>query len=80
MKFDLDALCKVAAVTDGELSPITSIEKMEGGLSKVLLMKKQNGREVIAKIPCYIAGPPRLTTASEVGVLEYGMRCVCDSL
>lgn len=71
----MDALCNVAVATDEELSPITLIEKMEGGFSKVLLMKKENGREVIAKIPCHIAGPPRLTTASEVGVLEYGM---CD--
>ncbi|GAQ03979.1 hypothetical protein ALT_1300 [Aspergillus lentulus] len=44
---------------------------MEGGFSKALLMKKENGQEVIAKIPCRIAGPACLTTASEVGVLEY---------
>ena len=42
-------------------------------MSKALLMRKENGREVIAKIPCRIAGPARLTTASEVGVLQYGM-------
>ena len=46
---------------------------MEGGLSKALLMKKENGREVIAKIPCRSAGPARLTTVSEVGGLQYGM-------
>jgi hypothetical protein len=44
---------------------------MEGGFSKVFLMKKENGSEVIAKIPCHIAGPPTLTTAGEVGALEY---------
>jgi hypothetical protein len=48
---------------------------MEGGFSKAFLMRKANGTEVIAKIPCRIAGPPSLTTSSEVGVLEYGM---CD--
>ena len=58
---------------DGPPSRIATVDKMEGGLSKALLMKKENGREVIAKIPCRIAGPARLTTASEVGVLQYGM-------
>lgn len=63
----------MAAAAGGESSPITTIEKMEGGFSKALLMRKQNGKEVIAKIPCRIAGPACLTTASEVGVMEYGM-------
>ncbi|PYI02010.1 phosphotransferase enzyme family protein [Aspergillus sclerotiicarbonarius CBS 121057] len=71
VKFDLDALCNVAAAVGDDSSPIASIEKMEGGFSKALLMKKENGIEVIAKIPCRIAGPASLTTASEVGVLEY---------
>ncbi|CAI7609511.1 unnamed protein product [Penicillium crustosum] len=44
---------------------------MEGGFSKVLLMQKENGMEVIAKIPCRIAGPAVLTTECEVGVLEF---------
>lgn len=47
---------------------------MEGGFSKVLLMQKENGMEVIAKIPCRIAGPAVLTTECEVGVLEFCMR------
>lgn len=36
-------------------------------------MRKENGSEVIAKILCYIAGLPTLTTAGEVGALEYSM-------
>ncbi|PWY67606.1 phosphotransferase enzyme family protein [Aspergillus sclerotioniger CBS 115572] len=71
MNFDLDALCDVAAAVGDGSSPIITIEKMEGGFSKALLMTKKNGVEVIAKIPCHIAGPASLTTASEVGVLEY---------
>lgn len=34
-------------------------------------MKKEDGCELIAKVPCRIAGPAFLTTASEVGTLEY---------
>lgn len=54
-------------------SPVKSqlSKKMEGGFSKAFLMRKDNGSEVIAKIPCSIAGPPILTTAGEVGALEY---------
>ena len=51
---------------------------MEGGFSKAFLMRKANGTEVIAKLPCRIAGPPSLTTAGEVGVLEYGMSLFCQ--
>lgn len=71
MKFDLDALCDVSAAAGPEPSPITAVEKMEGGFSKAFLMKRENGTEVIAKLPCRNAGPPKLTTASEVAVLQY---------
>lgn len=74
MRFNVDALRHVAAAAgDGAPSQITTVDKMEVGLSEALLMKKENGREIIAKISCRIAGPARLTTASEVGVLQYGM-------
>lgn len=72
VRFDLDALCSAAALVGGDSSRVTAIDKMEGGFSKAFLMKRANGTDVIAKIPCRIAGPPSLTTAGEVGVLEYG--------
>ncbi|OBT41089.1 hypothetical protein VE00_09345 [Pseudogymnoascus sp. WSF 3629] len=71
VKFDLDALCDASAAAGPEPSPITAVEKMEGGFSKAFLMKRKNGTEVIAKLPCRNAGPPKLTTASEVAVLQY---------
>ncbi|KAJ0424710.1 kinase-like domain-containing protein [Aspergillus carlsbadensis] len=69
--FNLDALCDVAATAGGNTSRIAAIEKFEGGFSKALLMTKEDGSELIAKIPFGIAGPACLTTASEVGTLEY---------
>ncbi|KAL4876960.1 hypothetical protein BJY04DRAFT_231251 [Aspergillus karnatakaensis] len=60
VKFDVDAPCNVAATAGKALSPVTSIEKMEGGFSKAFLMKRDDGSEVVAKIPCRIAGPARL--------------------
>ena len=69
----MDALCNTVATAGGDSSQVRGIEKMEGGFSKAFLMRESNGTEVIAKIPCRIAGPPSLTTAGEVGVLEYGI-------
>ncbi|GLA19335.1 hypothetical protein AnigIFM62618_007004 [Aspergillus niger] len=65
VKFDVDALCNVATAVGDDPSPVISVEKMEGGFSKVLLMNKEYGTEVVAKLPCRIAGPAELTTASE---------------
>ncbi|KFY81622.1 hypothetical protein V500_11237 [Pseudogymnoascus sp. VKM F-4518 (FW-2643)] len=70
VKFDVDALCDVSAAAGPEPSPVTAIEKMEGGFAKAFLIKRKNGTEVIAK-PCRNVGPPKLTTASEVAVLQY---------
>ncbi|KAF1846161.1 uncharacterized protein K460DRAFT_313337 [Cucurbitaria berberidis CBS 394.84] len=72
VNLDVDRLCAVAASTGGqEHSPVYAIEKMEGGFSKALLLRKEDGSEIIAKLPFPIAGPPKYTTASEVAVLQY---------
>jgi hypothetical protein len=71
VKFDVDRLCAVAASTGEQHSPVRAVEKMEGGFSKALLLRKEDGNEIVAKIPFRIAGPPKYTTASEVAVLEY---------
>lgn len=48
------------------------IEKIaEGGFNKVFLLRSESGREVIARIPTPIAGPPRYTTASEAATLNF---------
>lgn len=72
LKFDLEQLCTVAASVGSSKLPIRAIEKMEGGFSKALLMSKEDGTEVVAKLPFSIAGPPKYLTASEVAVLKYG--------
>ena len=77
--FDIDRLCAIAAST-GQHSPVCAIEKMEGGFSKALLLRKEDGSEIVAKIPFSIAGPPKYTTASEVAVLQYRKHSVTDEL
>lgn len=71
VRFDIDQLCAVAAAAGESSSPIRAIDKMEGGFSKALIMRKEDGSEVVAKIPFPIAGPPKYTTASEVAVLKF---------
>lgn len=56
VRFDLDALCSTVAMVGGDSSRVTAIDKMEGGFSKAFLTKRANGTDVIAKIPCRIAG------------------------
>jgi hypothetical protein len=52
MTFDVERLCEIAASTGRQkYSPVRAIEKMEGGFSKALLLRKQDGSEIIAKIP-----------------------------
>jgi hypothetical protein len=73
-------LVNEAAAVGGPLSPIEAIEKLEGGFSKALLMRKEDGQEIIVKIPFPIAGPPKYTTASEVAILHYRKRIIATYL
>ncbi|OJJ70401.1 hypothetical protein ASPBRDRAFT_197108 [Aspergillus brasiliensis CBS 101740] len=43
----------------------------EGGFNKVFLLRAKDGREVVARIPTPIAGPPHYTTASEVATMDF---------
>ncbi|KAH6704046.1 kinase-like domain-containing protein [Leptodontidium sp. MPI-SDFR-AT-0119] len=69
LKFNVQKLCDVAAAL-GHPSPVIQIDKMEGGFSKALLLRRADGQEYLAKLPCPNAGPSHLTTASEVAVLQ----------
>ena len=73
VNFDLDKLCEVAASVGPSVSPVKAVDKFEGGYSKALILEKEDGTELVAKIPFPIAGPPKYTTASEVAILEYGI-------
>lgn len=73
MKSEISQLCGVAAAAGNSKLPIISIDKMEGGFCKTLLMKKADGTEVVAKLPTKIAGFPKYSTASEMATLKYGI-------
>lgn len=71
--FDIDALCGIVSSLPSVGSPIRRVEKKEGGYNKALLMTAENGRTVIAKVPCRNIVPRQYGTASEVAVLQFGM-------
>ncbi|PYH96063.1 hypothetical protein BO71DRAFT_448924 [Aspergillus ellipticus CBS 707.79] len=72
-KFDLDALCTVVSSLPSISSPVSRIEKMEGGFNKVLLMTADDGTKVVVKTPCPKIVPSTYCTASEVATLGYVM-------
>jgi hypothetical protein len=71
VRFNVEQLCTVAESVGGELPHMKAIEKLEGGSSKALLMRKEDGSEMTVKISSPIAGPPKHTTALEMAVLQY---------
>ncbi len=42
-----------------------------GSCNKILLLTLDNGKEVIARLPFPMAGPPHLLTASEAATMEF---------
>ena len=78
--FNLDELCKIVSSVPSVASPIRRIEKKEGGYNKALLVTAENGRTVIAKVPCRNIVPKQYGTASEVAVLRFGTLNASPSL
>lgn len=70
VRFNIDELKKAAAAAVGAHSCTRIAKSAEGMHSKAFLLRMDDGREVVAKIPHPNAGPPRLTTASEVATMD----------
>ena len=69
--FDFNALQeKVLALCQGA-QYIASCEKKEGGYNRVFIFRTDNNERIVARLPFALAGPPRLTTNSEVATIEY---------
>ncbi|TQB67840.1 hypothetical protein MPDQ_004518 [Monascus purpureus] len=71
IKFDFNALCqKVLDVSPGA-DTITNCKKLEGGFNRVFVFTLNDARRVVARLPFALAGPAKLTTASEVATIKY---------
>lgn len=75
LHFDFDALClKVLALCPNSTS-ITSYDKKEGGFNRVFIFHTDSAERIVARLPFGSAGPPRLSTNSEVATIKYCRFC-----
>ncbi|OQD73295.1 hypothetical protein PENDEC_c016G05910 [Penicillium decumbens] len=70
MNFDFSALSEKVLALSGAKST-TNCEKIEGGSHREFIYTFDNGNRTIARLPFKVAGPPSLTTASEVATIRY---------
>lgn len=69
--FNFDALCQKAIHLCPGAREVIAIEKTDGGFNRVFLLMMDNAARIIARLPTSVAGPPRLTTNSEVATITY---------
>ncbi|KAH0834678.1 hypothetical protein J3R83DRAFT_10202 [Lanmaoa asiatica] len=50
---------------------VQMVKTAEGSFNKIFLLTFDNGKKLIAKIPCPVVVPRRLCTASEVATMDY---------
>ncbi|KLO09775.1 hypothetical protein SCHPADRAFT_943361 [Schizopora paradoxa] len=71
IRFDVDALCEIAAKACNAEECVSVRKIDEGSFNRILGLTLNDGREVIARLPFPMAGPPHLLTASEVATLDF---------
>lgn len=69
--FDFDQLRRRVIEICRGATAITSCRKHEGGFNRVFIFTLDHNQRVVARLPTQIAGPPKLTTNSEVATIEY---------
>ncbi|PPR07152.1 hypothetical protein CVT24_010700 [Panaeolus cyanescens] len=69
-KFNIDALKEEVKRSTGGLA-VGMSKWAEGRSNKIFRVQLEDGREVIARIPMPIAGPPHAVTASEVATMTF---------
>ncbi|KAL3456015.1 phosphotransferase family protein [Aspergillus heterothallicus] len=71
VEFNLDVLCRVAANQVSDSAKCVRVAKFERNYNIAFLLIMDDGREVIAKLPCPNAGPKVLMTESEVATMKF---------
>lgn len=70
-QFDANELARIAAEAIGSKECVEFQKYTDGLYNKVFVLTMDDGKEVIAKIPCSNAGLPHFTTASEVATMDF---------
>ncbi|GKZ19427.1 hypothetical protein AbraIFM66951_011037 [Aspergillus brasiliensis] len=68
---DFDVLCRRILDLSPKASSIIDCQKVEGGFNRVFVFELNDDTRLVAKLPFALAGPPRLTTSSEVATIKY---------
>ncbi|EAW07591.1 phosphotransferase enzyme family protein [Aspergillus clavatus NRRL 1] len=77
VEFNVPELLRVTATAMHQNRRPDIVKFAEGGFNRAFLVRTDEGKEVIARIPTLIAGPPHYTTASEVATMNF-LRNVLD--
>ncbi|PGH00170.1 hypothetical protein AJ80_09224 [Polytolypa hystricis UAMH7299] len=71
LQIDFPLLCETAIKVCNGASKAADYVKKEGGYTRAFILTMETGKRVVARIPPPVAGPPRLTTNSEVATITY---------
>ncbi|CRG85259.1 Altered inheritance of mitochondria protein 9, mitochondrial [Talaromyces islandicus] len=69
--FDFNALCRRILELCPGADSVLNCEKIEGGFNRVFIFTLNNYKRIVARLPFTLAGPPQLTTSSEVATIKY---------
>ena len=78
--FNFQELCARALAVCPGTTAIKNIQKLEGGFNRCFVLEMDNGIKVVAKIPTKLAGPPCLTTSSEVATMQLSICTVSQAV
>jgi hypothetical protein len=70
-RFDVSSLKQAACKAVGAHECVSLDKIGEGNYNKAYRLEMDDGQKIIAKVPHPNAGPPKLTTASEVATMEF---------
>jgi hypothetical protein len=71
IRFNFEALCQRIIHLCPGADAIAACRKIEGGFNRVFIFTLNNAKQLVARLPFPLAGPTKLTTASEVATIRY---------
>ena len=71
ISFNFEMLCCIVLGLCPGSTSIASCDKKEGGFNRVFIFTTDNAKRIVARLLFAHAGPPKLTTNSEVATINY---------
>ncbi|KAF2150526.1 hypothetical protein K461DRAFT_269966 [Myriangium duriaei CBS 260.36] len=76
LHFDFDALLRLAVESSPGAKGVVGCEKREGGFNRVFMIRLDNDKTVVARLPTQETTPQGLSVSSEVATLRFGATLV----